>query len=134
MDVCNANNPNYVPEYTTWRGYTHRNTNGLTQQELQERILRREVAGRVDPSGSLMASHLADVQRIGGGRVSNMLNNIQTSASQTMQNQHLTAIRDLMSQEEEGSLRMNILQRMLEDATRPANISLNGNGNLNLMI
>jgi hypothetical protein len=118
--VDNTNNPNYVPQYVTWRGHTHHNTSGMNQQEITERIMRREVGSRVDPDGRLMAQHVMQINTMranGANQRSGM--SMTTQASQTMQNQHVNAIRELMAQEEEGSLRMNVLQQMLESATRP---------------
>lgn len=137
MSVSNINNPNYIPAYieTTRYGAGGPNTNGLTQLEITERKLRREVGSRVDPDGRLMAAHIAQINMmrangdIQGSAMRRNLN-ISTPASETMRNQHLDAIRELMSREEEGSLRMNVLQRMLETALNPpSNPSLvNGNG------
>ena len=54
---------------------------------------------------------------IQGSAMRNM-SGISTPASETMRNQRIDVIRDIMSREEEGSLRMSILQQMLEDSMR----------------
>ncbi|MCL2223757.1 MAG: hypothetical protein FWB96_02180 [Defluviitaleaceae bacterium] len=119
----NANNPTYVPAYINTRidgtGEYIQNRNGLNQQQIAERKLRREVASRVDVGGGLGRAHMAEVARLGGGQVSSMRNNVQTSASQAIQSQTIDVIRELMGREEEGSIRMNVLHRMLEDAISP---------------
>ncbi|MCL2217471.1 MAG: hypothetical protein FWB91_10700 [Defluviitaleaceae bacterium] len=119
MTVNNANNPNYVPQYVTWRGETNRNYNGLNQQEITERQLRREVFSRVNQGNVLGQAHLQEVQRITGGQSSSMTSGIQTQHSEAIRNQTANVIRELMAGEEEGSLRMSVLQRMLEDSMRP---------------
>ena len=139
MSISNVNNPNYIPAYieTTRYGAGGPNTNGLTQLEITERKLRREVGSRVDPDGSLMASHIAQINMMrangqlqGSAMRMRDLNGVSTPASEQMRNQHLTAIRDLMAKEEEGSLRMNVLQRMLDTALNPPTsiAQVNGNG------
>jgi len=116
MNVNNANNPNYIPSYveTTRFGAGGPNTNRLTQQEITERKIMREVFSRVD--SRLGQAHLAEVQRIGGGRVSTMQSSssITTQHSEAIRNQTIDIVRDIMSREEQGSLRMNTLQQMLE--------------------
>ena len=57
--------------------------------------------------------------RLGGGQVSSMRNNVQTSASQAIRNQTIDVIHEIMGREEEGSLRMSALQQMLADAMNP---------------
>ena len=130
MNVNNANNPTYVPALINTRidgtGEYIPNRNGLNQQQISERKLRREVFSRVDTGGSLGRAHMAEVARLGGGQVSSMRNNVQTTASQAIQSQTINAIHEIMAREEDGSLRMSVLQRMLEEAMNPpANIMLN---------
>jgi hypothetical protein len=125
MSVSNANNPNYIPAYVeagvAWPSGP--NNNGLTMQELTERKLRREVGSRVDADGSLMAQHVAQINMMrmnGNLQGSSMRNmNISTPAGEATRTQRIDVIRDIMSREEEGTLRMNILQQMLEQALQP---------------
>jgi hypothetical protein len=126
MNVNNANNPNYVPKCATWRGETVRNTGGLTQAVLLERKLSLEVNSRVDPSGRLMGAHMNQInamrlnaQRLGTAARPGISMNTPTQAMQTFQNERINVIRQLMSEHEEGSLEMDILQRMLERAQNP---------------
>jgi len=123
MNVNNTNNPSYVPSHINTRidgtGEYIPNHNGLNQQQIAERKLRREVFSRVDAGGSLGRSHIAEVVRLGGGQVSSMRNNVQTSASQAIRSQTIDVIREIMGREEEGSLRMSVLQQMLADAMNP---------------
>jgi len=137
MNVNNANNPNYVPAYIEAGAYwpASRNTNGMTMQELTERMLNREVGSRVDADGSLMAQHVAQINlmrasgTIQGSAMRNM--GISTPASETMRTQRIDVIRDIMSREEEGSLRMSILQQMLEQAIQPLQSHTGANNNPN---
>jgi len=74
----------------------------------------REVFSRVD--GGLGHAHLLEVARIGGGQVSTMQSaaNIVTQHSDAMRHQTIDIVRELMSNEEDGSLRMNTLQQLLD--------------------
>jgi len=133
MTTNNANNPNYVPTYIEAGAHwpASRNTNGLTMQELTERKLNREVGSRVDSDGRLMAAHVAQINMmrmngtIQGSAMRNV--NISTPAAETMRSQRIDVIRDIMSREEEGTLRMNILRDMLEQALQPL-VSAGGEG------
>ena len=125
----NVNNPNYVPQYATWRGETVRNTGGLTQQVLLERKLSLEIRSRVDPNGRLMGAHVNQInamrlnaQRLGNATRRGICLNTPTPAMETFNNRRIDVIRQLMSEQEEGSLALDILQRMLERAQNPSSI------------
>jgi len=117
MNVNNANNPNYIPEYvaTTQFGAGGLNHNRLTQQEITERQVMREVFSRVDRG--LGQAHLAEVTRLGGGQVSTMqsASTVVTQYSETIRHQTIDIVRELMGREEDGSLRMNTLQQLLDN-------------------
>ncbi|MCL2225692.1 MAG: hypothetical protein FWB96_12065 [Defluviitaleaceae bacterium] len=126
MDINNANNPSYVPQYATWRGETVRNTNGLTQEVLLRRKLSLEVNARSDPSGRLMNSHINQInamrlnaQSIGNAARSGISIGTPTAAMETLNGRRIDAIRQLMAEQEEGSLAMDILGGMLEQAQSP---------------
>ncbi|MCL2169919.1 MAG: hypothetical protein FWB74_07835 [Defluviitaleaceae bacterium] len=137
MNINNANNPNYIPAYieTTRYGVGGPNNTRLTMQEITERKLRREVGSRVDASGSLMAQHVAQINMMrmnGTIQGSAMRNaNISTPAAEAMRNQRIDVIRDIMSNEEEGTLRMSVLQQMLEQALQPLQSLAGANNNPN---
>ena len=136
MNINNANNPNYVPAYVegTRYGAGGPNHNGLTMQEITERKLRREVGSRVDADVRLMAQHVAQINmmRMNGslqGSAMRNMDGISTTASEAMRTQRIDVIRDIMSREEEGTLRMSVLQQMLEQSLQPlANASTNSSG------
>ncbi|MCL2350408.1 MAG: hypothetical protein FWC67_02900 [Defluviitaleaceae bacterium] len=113
----NINNPNYIPSYvpSTKHAAGGPNNNRLTQQEITERQIMREVFSRVD--SRLGKAHLAEVARIGGGRVSTMQtsSSVVTQHSEAIRNQTIDIVRDIMSQEEDGTLRMTTLQQMLDN-------------------
>jgi hypothetical protein len=126
MNVTNSNDPNYVPKYATWRGETVRNTTGLTQEVLLERKLGLEAKKRADPSGRLMMAHVNQInamrlnaQRLGTATRPGISMNTPTQAMETFRNNRIDAIRQLMTEHKEGSLEMDILQRMLERAQQP---------------
>ena len=129
----NVNNPNYVPQYATWRGETVRNTGGLTQQVILERKLSLEVRSRVDPNGRLMNAHVNQInamrlnaQRLGNATRPGIDLNTPTQAMEIFNNRRIDVIRQLMSEQEEGSLALAILQGMLERAQNPSsNMSSN---------
>jgi hypothetical protein len=63
-----------------------------------------------------------------GSAMRNM-DGISTTASEAMRTQRIDVIRDIMSREEEGTLRMSVLQQMLEQSLQPlANASTNSSG------
>jgi len=136
MNTSNINNPNYIPAYieTTRYGAGGPNNNRLTMQEITERKLRREVGSRVDASGALMAQHVAHINmmRMNGSLQGGAMRNvsISTPAAETMRNQRIDVIRDIMSREEDGTLRMSVLQQMLEQALQPL-AGANNNANSN---
>jgi len=117
MNVNNANNPNYIPEYvaTTQFGAGGPNHNRLTQQEITERQIMREVFGRVD--GALGQAHLAEVVRLSGGQVSTMqsASTVVTQHSEAIRHQTIDIVSDIMGREEAGSLRMSTLQQLLDN-------------------
>ena len=90
----NANNPYYVPQYATWAGGAARNTGGLTQQEILERKFKLEIGTRIRE----------DITRP----------NTPAQSAQDFTNRTIDIIRQLMSEQEEGSLAFNVLQSMLE--------------------
>ncbi|MCL2226487.1 MAG: hypothetical protein FWB97_02515 [Oscillospiraceae bacterium] len=118
MSVSNVNDPNYIPRYATWRGETVRNNGGLTNEVLTRRKLSLEVNARADPSGSMMQNHINQINMM---RLANRTNNsisinTPTSAWNAMQGRRIDVIREMMAEEEEGSLKMSILQDMLDRA------------------
>jgi len=117
MNVNNTNNPNYIPEYvaTTPFGAGGPNHNRLTQQEITERQVMREVFSRVD--SGLGQAHLAEVARLGGGQVSTMqsASTVVTQYSEAIRHQTIDIVHELMGREEDGSLRMNTLQQLLDN-------------------
>ena len=124
------NDPNYVPRYATWRGETVRNTNGLTQQVLLERKFNLEIRSRIDPGGRLMNAHINQInalrqnaQRLGTATRSGICINTPTQAMKTFNSRRIDAIRQLMSEHEDGSLAFNVLQGMLEKAQSPSSNS-----------
>ena len=128
------NDLNYVPQYATWRGETVRNTNGLTQQVLFERKFNLEIRSRIDPGGRLMDAHINQInamrlnaQRLGTATRPGISINTPTQAMETFNNRRINAIRQLMSEQEEGSLAFNVLKGMLERAQNP---SSNGSYNV----
>ena len=92
----NVNNPNYVPKYQTHLGgETSLNKLGMTQQEILERNFKLEI----------------------GTRMREALSPGSPAKSATeITNLKVDIIRQLMSEQEEDSLGMSILQQMLEQA------------------
>ncbi|MCL2188814.1 MAG: hypothetical protein FWC16_07470 [Defluviitaleaceae bacterium] len=124
MNITN-NNPNYVPQYATWRGETVRNTGNLTQDVLLERKFNLEINRRIDPNGGLMSAHINQINTMRlnaqniGGNAPGISINTPTQAMETFNNRRVSAIRQLMGEQEEGSLAMNVLQGMLERTLNP---------------
>jgi len=123
MNVNNTS-PYYIPKYTpAFRNEApHRNVNGLNNRELAERALSLEMRLRADPDGRLAKAHILEINAMraanrGTGRSIGL--NTPTAASETLRNRHIDAIRELMSEQEQDSFKIDILQRMLENAMRP---------------
>ena len=90
----NANNPYYVPKYQTLpSGETSLNKLGMTQQEILERNFKLEVGTR-----------LREALRPGS----------PAKSAQERANLEMDIIRQLMAEQEEGSLAMNVLQMMFD--------------------
>jgi hypothetical protein len=121
MKATNANDPNYIPAYVESTSYAAGgpNHNRLTQEEITRRQLMREVFSRSD--SRLGMAHMLEVQRINGGSASGMqtAGTITTQHSEALRFQHIDIIREIMSREEEGSLRMTILEQMLQQQLNP---------------
>jgi len=91
----NANIPNYVPKYLEWTpGEPVRNIVGITKEEFLTSQLKLEIGTR-----------LREAIPWGKPSYEGAVNNLK-----------IDIIRQLMSEQEEDSLAMNILQRMLESA------------------
>ena len=118
MSVSSVNDPNYIPQYATWRGETVRNNGGLTNEVLTRRKLSLEISARADPNGAMMQNHINQINMM---RLANRTNNsisinTPTTAWNALQSRRIDVIREMMAEEEDGSLRMNILQDMLDRA------------------
>ncbi|MCL2249278.1 MAG: hypothetical protein FWC13_08400 [Oscillospiraceae bacterium] len=114
-------NPNYIPQTATWRGETIQNTAGHTNEVLTRRKLSLEVNARADPGGRLMKAHIANINAMRAANTTNnsISINTPTQAMQRLQNQRVDAIRALMAENEDNSLKMTILEEMLENALNP---------------
>ncbi|MCL1883081.1 MAG: hypothetical protein FWF81_04925 [Defluviitaleaceae bacterium] len=136
MNVNNANNPNYVPRYVTFRNETPtRNVHGDTNREIAERTLWLETNQRADPDGSLMRSHIMEINALrsanrGTGRSFGL--NTPTQSSETLRSRQIDVIRELMAEQQEDSFKIDILQRMLEDAMTPPSQNTNSTRSLSV--
>ena len=122
MNVNNANNPNYVPQYVTFRGETHRNVHGDNNRQIAENLLWREASQRADPNGRLMNAHIMEINALRAANRGSGLSfglNFPTQASENLRHRQIDVIREMMAEQEEGSFKTEILQRMLENAMRP---------------
>ena len=114
-------NPNYIPQTATWRGETVQNTAGLTNEVITRRKLSLEVNARADPGGRLMKAHIANINAMRAANTTNnsISINTPTQAMQRLQDQRVAAIRALMEENEDNSLKLTILEEMLENALNP---------------